>query len=139
MCANVSRSVCVKSARVLEGVCVRCVGVYPLCLRMWVVVCDSHGSVIPLITTAAWRNRLPFAVTEKESALRLTNLTSKFNILLISPTNTGLQGVVRGAELNLFVSIMLNSLTVFVLLFNFWKIENTVRCCAELCCAFSKD
>lgn len=49
-----------------------CVRVYPrMCLivSVWVAVHDSHGSVIPLITTAAWRNRLPFAavVTEKKA------------------------------------------------------------------------
>ncbi len=52
-----------------------CVRVFPcasLCLCMCLcglLLHDSHGSVIPLITTAAWRNRLPFsaAVTEKRS------------------------------------------------------------------------
>lgn len=27
---------------------------------VWVVVCGRHGNGIPLITTATWRNRLPF-------------------------------------------------------------------------------
>lgn len=29
-------------------------------VSVWVVVHDSHGSAIPLITTAAWKGRLPF-------------------------------------------------------------------------------
>lgn len=29
-------------------------------VSVWVVVHDSHGSAIPLITTAAWKSRLPF-------------------------------------------------------------------------------
>lgn len=43
--------------------------IVPLHVSLWVVVHDSHGSMIPLIMTTAWRNRLPFsaAVTEKRS------------------------------------------------------------------------
>lgn len=118
-----------------------CVRVYPcaslcLCMCLCGLLCvivmgvwflwswQQHGET-DYLSVLRWQ----------KSALRLTNLTSKFNILLISPTNTGLQEVVCGAEFNLFVNIMLNSVTVSVLLFSFWKIENTMLCC---CCPFRK-
>lgn len=62
------------SERALYSICVcifhaRLRACTPVRGRVWVVVRDCHGSVIPLITTAAWRNRLLFsaAVTEKRS------------------------------------------------------------------------
>lgn len=60
----------------------------------WAVVRDSHGSAIPLITTAAWRNRLPFSatVTEKKRS-QVDKLSCKFNILLVSATHSGVQEV----------------------------------------------
>lgn len=126
LCASAWRCVCAHTCQVA-----RLWVAESLHVSVWVVVRGSHRSRIPLIVTAAWRKWFPFHC---RSALRLTNLNCKFNILLISMTNTWLQEVACGVKLNLFVNIRLNNVTISVLLFNFLEIQTTERSGVGFCC-----
>ena len=56
----------------------------------WAAACDSQGSVVPFWSRQQRGETDYLSVPRRQkSALRLTNLASRFNILLISPANTG--------------------------------------------------
>lgn len=99
-----------------------CARVYPrdsLCL--WVLRVIVMGAWLLWSRQQHGKTDYLSAPRRQRGTLGLMNLTSKFNILLISQTNSGPQQVVSGGGMNLFENIMHSTLRIFVILFHFRK------------------